>query len=469
MPAPTIALLGVEIKLLDANFKSYACPRCGTDSPRHDVAVRHAIDLHLDHPVVLQIRVGCYRCPSCEKKPCFRTPLPFLEPRCFFVTRARQKLVEAIELDGMAILKAVARLKRDFNVTIARSTGWEWHRAAAPSGAALAEYEQLVVKSFSGVLVVDEVYDGGYAILCPRDPLTKRTVAYQLCEEMNAAVVTSFFQSLKDIGINPQVVGTDASSLYPKALAAVWKACRHQLCRFHWVKGINTEVMKGIRDYRESLPKAEKRARGGRPSNAEAPQQEKAAAARSARDDVRKGRFLVLARPENLDESKQKRLTELLAAHPTLAVVRAFMVDFYGLFEGTGSPKGEREPGGAPRPAEAKRRWLALLANPAYAACTQLAGALKTVADEKTFDKVCLYLRYDNLNSTTNDVERDNRGFRRRQNAHYRLRNKRSIQVMLDRRLLRDGPPTDGVKLKKRFGRPRSTQLTNQLPENKTA
>jgi hypothetical protein len=457
MPAPTIARLGVEIKLLDANFKSYACPRCGTDSPRHDSAVRHAIDLHLDHPVVLQIKVGCYRCPSCKEQRGFRTPLPFLDSRCLFVTRARQKLVEAIELDGMAILKAVKRLARDFHVTIARSTGWEWHRAAAPANVALAEYEYLVVKSFSGVLVVDEVYDGGYAILCARDPLTQRTVAYQLCEEMNGEVVKSFFQSLKDIGIEPEVVSTDASSLYPKALAAVWAKCRHQLCRFHWVKDITGEVMRGMRDYRESLPKAEKRTKRGRPSEAEASQQKAATAAQSARDEARKGRFLVLTRPENLNENKQKRLVELLSAHPTLALIRAFMVEFYALLDGK------------PRPKEAKRRWQALLANPAYQACTQLAGALKGLADEKKFDKVCLYLRYQNLNSTSNEVERDNRGFRRRQNAHYRLRDKKSLQIMLDRRLLRDGPPEPGDRLKKRFGRPRLTLLSNQLPEEKTA
>jgi transposase-like protein len=457
MPTPTIARLGVEIKMLDADFRSYACPRCGTESPRHDGAVRHAIDLHLDRPVILQIKVGCYRCPSCEQRPCFRTPLPFLEPRCFFVTRARQKLVESIELDGMAILKAVKRLKRDFNVTIAPSTGWEWHRAAAPSNAAVAEYEQLVVASFSGVLVVDEVYDGGYAILCARDPLTGRTVAYQLCKEMNGAVMTSFFQSLKDIGIRPEVLVTDASPLYPKALAAVWSKCRHQLCRFHWVKDITGEVLRGIRDYKDTLPKTEKRARRGRPSKIEAKQQAKAAVAQSARDDVRKGRFLLLTRPENLDDGQRKRLADLLAAHPTLAVIRAFMVEFYGLFAGK------------PRPSEAKRRWRALVANPAYQACTQLAGALKPLADEKKFDKVCTYLKYENLNSTSNEVERDNRGFRRRQNAHYRLRDQTSIEIMLERRLLRDGPPTSTERLRKRFGRPQLPPLTNQLPEAKTA
>ena len=450
MPSSKIARLAVEIKVLDADFKRHACPRCGTDSPRYAGAVRHAVDLHLDHPVVLQIRVGCYRCPVCVTTPCFRTPLSFLPPRHLFVTRARQKLVEAIELDGMAIGKAVKRLDRDFHVRIAPSTGWEWHRAAAPTSAELCGYEQLVVASFSGVLVVDEVYDGGYAILCARDPLTKRTVAYQLSKEMNGQVVTGFFASLKDIGITPEAVVTDRSSLYPKALAAVWKGCRHQLCRFHWTKDVTTEVVRGIRDYRESLPKAPKRAKTGRPSKAEAPDVHKAAAARSARDDVRKGRFLLVTRPENLDESGSKRLAELLASHPPLAVIRAFIVEFYGLLDRK------------PRPAEAKRRWRALTTNPAYQACPHLAAALAVVADEKTFDQVCLYLRYDNLDATSNEVERDNRGFRRRQNAHYRLRDQKSLRVMLDRRLLRDGPPTAHVRLRKRFGRPRLT-VTNQL------
>ena len=422
--------------------------------------MRHAIDLHLDHPVVLQIRVGCYRCPACaacSERPCFRTPLPFIEPGCSYVTRARQKLVESIELDGMAIGKAVARLARDFNLPIAPSTGWEWHRAAAPTKAEVSDYEYLVVKSFSGVLVVDELYDGEYAIPCARDPGTNRTVAYQLCEEMNGAVMTAFFERLKGMGIVPEVVATDASPLYPKALATVWAKCRHQLCRFHWVKDITGEVMRGMRDYRETLPKAEKRSKPGRPTEEEREQQKTARAVTSARDEARKGRFLILTRPENLEDAQQQRLDGLLAGHPTLATIRAFMVEFYGLFQDK------------PRPMEAKRRWEAIVTNPIYMACTFLAGALKGLSNEKKFDKVCVFLSYENLNSTSNDVERDNRGFRRRQNAHYRLRDKTSIEVMLKRRLLRDGAPTTTDRLRKRFGRKKNLRATNALPEEKTA
>jgi hypothetical protein len=104
------------------------------------------------------------------------------------------------------------------------------------------------------------------------------------------------------------------------------------------------------------------------------------------------------------------------------------------------------------------------------AGCSQAARVDQATLVNRTLGvNETIYLRYDNLNSTTNDVERDNRGFRRRQNAHYRLRDKRSIQVMLDRRLLRDGPPQGGAKLKKRFGRPRLPPLTTQIPETKTA
>ena len=73
MSKPMIARLHVDIKMLDADFRSYPCPRCGTESPRHDGAVRHAIDIGLDRPVVLQIKVGVYKCPRCRKRPSFRT------------------------------------------------------------------------------------------------------------------------------------------------------------------------------------------------------------------------------------------------------------------------------------------------------------------------------------------------------------------------------------------------------------
>lgn len=443
MSAPTIARLNVEIKLIDVDFQRYACPRCGADSPRHDGAVRHAYDAHLDHVVVLQIRVGVYRCPNCRGKGRhFRTPLDFLGPRLRFVDRCRQKLVEAVELDQMPIGKAVTRLKRDFNVTIAPSTGWEWHRAAAPTDAVVAEYELLVAESFSGVLAVDEVYDGGYGILVACDPLTKRTVAYELCEGVTQAKVIAFFERLKGLGIEPEVINTDGSALYPKAIKAVWANCQHQLCRFHWTSDVTKEVVAGVRLYRETLPKPAKQANPGRPTQEEQPARKQAGAERAARDEVRKGRLLFVTREENLDETQQQRLAALLANHPNLAIMRAFMVAFYGLFAGK------------PTPTEANGRRETIVANPAFVASPYLVGAMKIMSDEAKFAKVSVYLSYTNLDSTSNAPERDNRGYRKRQMTHYRLRDKRSIEIMLRRRLLRHGAPTIAARLTRRFEQP---------------
>lgn len=447
MPAPTIAWLHVEVKILDADFKTYPCPRCGTESPRHDRDVRHVIDVGLDHPIVLQIHVGIYKCPRCRKKPgSFRTPLDFLGPRRSYVNRCRRKLAEAVDLDRMALNRSVQRLERDFHVPIARSTGWVWYREATPTAAEVADYQHLVAETFSGVLSVDEVYDGQYAILCARDPLTGRTLAYELGEKMNQEVVIRFFRGLEALGIHPEAVVTDGSNLYPKAIKAVWAAARHQLCRFHWTKEIVAEVIKGVRDYRESLPKPKKRTKKGRPSAQEAVAQQQASAEQTARDEIRKGRFLLVARRENLDNDRAARLKTLLAHHPALATVREFMDDFYGIFDGK------------PRPSTAKERWEILIKKPRYTSCPMLAGALKILADGEKFDKVALYLSFANLNSTSNDVERDNRGFRKRQKTHYRFRDKESLEALLRRRLLEAGPPTGTVRLRRRFGNPNWTR-----------
>jgi len=135
----------------------------------------------------------------------------------------------------------------------------------------IGEYEHLVVASFSGVICVDELYDDKYAVLCARDPLNGQTIAYELCERVNQEEVTKFFRRLKAMGIKAEVAVTDDSALYPKAIKAVWQACKHQLCKFHWTKNIVTEVNRGVRKYREGLPKPAKRAKPGRPKKSEGP------------------------------------------------------------------------------------------------------------------------------------------------------------------------------------------------------
>ena len=159
MSTPNIACLPVEIKILDASFRTHLCPRCGTESPRHSVAVRTAMDIGLERPILLMITVGGYRCPRCRKKRFFRTPLDFLAPHCYYVNRRREKLIASIREDQMPIGLATRRMDRDFDIDIAISTAWEWLRESQPNVVEISDYEHRVTETFSGVVCVDEVHD----------------------------------------------------------------------------------------------------------------------------------------------------------------------------------------------------------------------------------------------------------------------------------------------------------------------
>jgi len=149
-----------------------------------------------------------------------------------------------------------------------------------------------------------------------------------------------------------------------------------------------------------------------------------------------------VGRKEKLNEQQQERLAVLMKPHPELAVARRFMDEFYGLFNGK------------PRPSTAKSRWQLMIARPEYAASPILKRALKILKDEVKFNKVSLYLNFRNLDSTSNEVERDNRGFRKRQKTHYRFRDKASLEALLKRGLVEAGAPTKRERLTRRFGNP---------------
>jgi transcription antitermination factor NusG len=71
------------------------------------------------------------------------------------------------------------------------------------------------------------------------------------------------------------------------------------------------------------------------------------------------------------------------------------------------------------------------------------------------FEKTLTFMDYENLDSTTNQVERTNRWFRKRQKTHYRNRKEENIVNMLKADLLgqmerdKDKPP---VKLRPKSG-----------------
>jgi transposase len=216
-----------------------------------------AIDLNLDHPVLLAITVSVHSCQACHHY--FRVQPPFLRPDAIYTNRVVRTAVQSVYQDGMAMRRVGQRLGRDFWVQPSESIIRQWCRAYQATFDFETDYQGWVVSEFSGILCVDEVYQDKLALLLAVDPAAAegdRLVGYQLVSgSVTADEVEAFLTRLKEAGIAPAEVITDGSSLYPSVLKLVWPQAAHQLCLFHETRRVTGGVMKLINAVRQALPR----------------------------------------------------------------------------------------------------------------------------------------------------------------------------------------------------------------------
>jgi hypothetical protein len=233
-----------------------ACERCQQMANRFSTATRTAVDLNLDHPILLHITVSVHYCADCHHY--FRVQPPFLRPDAIYTNRVVQTAAQSVYEDGMAMRRVIDRMARDFWVRPSESMIRQWCRSYRANFDFETDYQPWVVSEFSGILCVDEVYQGKLALLLAVDPAAEagdRLVGYQLVTgSVDAGDVELFLSRLKAAGIDPAEVITDGSSLYPAVLKQVWPQAGHQLCLFHETRRITKGVMKLINAIRRSLP-----------------------------------------------------------------------------------------------------------------------------------------------------------------------------------------------------------------------
>jgi transposase len=245
-----------EIFEINYSLATALCDQCGQPAPHFTTASRTAIDIALDHPILLQVTVSVHHCESCRHY--FRVQPPFLRPDAIYTNRVVIKAVQSVYQDQMAVRRVVNRLGRDFWVQPSERMIRQWCRSYGASFDFETDYQPWVVSEFSGILCVDEVYQGQLALLLAVDPAAPdgdRLVGYQLITgSVDAADVARFLTRLKAAGIEPAEVITDGSSLYPAVLSQVWPKAAHQLCLFHETRHVTKGVMKLINAVRRSLP-----------------------------------------------------------------------------------------------------------------------------------------------------------------------------------------------------------------------
>jgi len=253
---PSVNYTPCQIRQVDFVLVTAPCDRCGQDAGRADIAQRTAIDIDLDQPTLLAVRVSVHYCPPCHHY--FRAQPPFLRRDAIFTRRVVRKAVEAVYADGLAFRTVGQRLARDFWVQPSEAIIRRWCRAYHDALTLDEAYQEWIVADFSGILCVDELYQHDLALLLAVDPAAPdgdRVVGYQLVHEgVDAAAVTQFLTRLARAGIQPDEVITDGSPLYPGVLATVWPQAAHQLCLFHETRRLTRAAQAVIRQVRRTLP-----------------------------------------------------------------------------------------------------------------------------------------------------------------------------------------------------------------------
>lgn len=254
---PTFNQTPCRIRQVRWSFPALPCPRCAQRAPRTDHVLRVAIDIDLDLPVLVHLTVSRHRCPACHRY--FRAQPPFLRPDASYTNRVVQKAVQSVYRDGMAMRRVAERLARDFWVRPSEGSIRRWCRGADAVATYQTAYQPWVIREFSGILCIDEAYQDQLALLLAVDPAQDggdRLVGYQLVTgTVHHDDVRAFLRCLKDAGVEPDEVVTDASALYPQTLAEVWPMARHQLCLFHEARRVTTAVQQVYRQVRATLPK----------------------------------------------------------------------------------------------------------------------------------------------------------------------------------------------------------------------
>ena len=215
-----------------------------------------AIDLDLEQPVLLAVTVSIHYCPACQHY--FRVQPPFLRPDALYTNRVVDKAVQSVYRDGMALRRVSQRLATDFWVQPSEGMIRHWCMMYGKTFDFAQDYQPWVTREFSGILCVDEVYQGDLALLLAVDPAAPdgdRLIGYQLVHgNVSASTVESFLARLKVAGIAPDEVITDGSALYPAVLAKVWPVAAHQLCLFHETRRVTAAVLEVIQAVRKQLP-----------------------------------------------------------------------------------------------------------------------------------------------------------------------------------------------------------------------
>jgi transposase-like protein len=400
--------------------KKAPCPSCGKLGRRKRTHQRDVRTIAYKKIAILRITYGEYesRCECCRS---FRTHPDDVLPKAKYDNKVRAAVLESILEDQLNVEAVRRRMQRDFLLDL--STGFVYdclYDAARQLD--MAEHRQKVLERFSGVLCVDELHLGKFTLLLATDPIGDFPVAFALVSANDKDHMERFLRNLHRQGLEPDVVVTDGSTLYPKLVEQLWPQAEHQLCVFHVMQDLNKLILDAVRRLRTGLGRQGckgRRRKRGRPSKAAKRRRVKQGQSPKEKSKfIFKHRYLIVKRHENMTGQENKNLKKMLEYLPRLRTLRKFADKLYRLFETEQSEY------------QAWCRWQGLQGSAEFKAIPELAKALESLEVMK-FAKMIAFLRGPagrrTLVRTNNHVERCNRKLRYCEKVRYKWRRRRTL------------------------------------------
>ena len=328
-------------------------------------------------------------------------------------------MLDRVLKDGMSVARTLESLGREYFLDL--STGFVYdvlydHARQLD----MSEHRRKILEHFSGTLCIDELHLGRFTLLLATDPLADLPVAFALVDKNDQDHMRRFLLNLKNWGLNPKVVVTDGSNLYPAVLGELWPDADHQLCVFHVIKDINKLILDAVRRMRTAMGRrgkaGRKKKRGRNGAKLKAAAARLCITVKEKAHFVFKRRHLIVKRRENLTESERDDLTRMLEYLPELATLRRFADRIYWLFD---TPKDLHQ---------ASCRRAAIVRDAAFQAVPELVKAMEQIDVEK-FPKLMAYLNnpVSRRVRTNNHVERTNRMFRFLEKVRYKWRRRKTL------------------------------------------
>jgi hypothetical protein len=277
-------------------------------------------------------------------------------------------------------------------------------------------YLDWALSDFSGYIAADELYDGPFCVLSVVDSRRQRRLLFEVLDHVPThADIERFFRRLQNAlavrGPAVRGITTDASTLYPQPIAAVFGDIPHQICEFHTLKDLTKVVLGVVAKLRKQLAAQAPPLPRGRPTPATRRRHRRAQALRQRVSELFEHRHLFVR--HGLTVCQHKTLQQLIRGQAQLRALREIMDEVYRLFD-----RRCRTDTALEKLRRLRRRVQR------FKSLGKSLDKLKS----PNLEKALTFLDDNLLPATSNAVERGNRRHRKMQKSIYRVRTKQNTQ-----------------------------------------